>query len=74
MAKNGAKGMAGGGSSPAHTSYQDARMGDITTAASSSMAAADYSRGYPPNEGELLNQNFANKGNKSQPPTGEKRG
>jgi len=68
------EGKAAGGSSPTHTSYQDARMGDITTAASSSMAAADYSRGYPPNEGELLNQNFANKGNKSQPPTGEKRG
>jgi hypothetical protein len=66
--------QAGGGTSPTHTSYQDARMGEITTAASSTMAAADYARGYPPNEGEILNQNFAQKGSKGAPNTSETRG
>jgi hypothetical protein len=66
--------QAGGGTSPDHRSIQDAKMGDITTAASSTMAPADYSRGYPPNEGELLNQNFANRGSKGAPPTKEIRG
>jgi hypothetical protein len=59
MAKNGAKGMAGGGSSPTHTSGQDARMASITTAATSTMEAKDFSHGYAANEGELLNKNFA---------------
>jgi hypothetical protein len=66
--------QAGGGTSADHVSVQDAKMGDITTAASSSMAPADYSRGFPPNEGELLNQNFASRGNKGAPPRGESRG
>jgi hypothetical protein len=66
MAKNGAKGMAGGGSSPAHTSAQDAKMGNITTAASSTMEAKDFSHGYSANEGELLNQNFASRGKRGK--------
>ena len=59
--KNGAKGMAGGGTSPNHRSGQDAKMGDITTAASSTMEAKDFSHGYAANEGELLNKNFSGK-------------
>ncbi len=64
--------QAGGGTSATHTSKQDARMGDITTAASAAMAAADYSHGYTPNEGELVNQNFSsrNKGNPTPPGRG----
>jgi hypothetical protein len=43
-----------------HISAQDARMGDITTAASSTMAPKDYSEGWPANEGELLiNRNLS---------------
>lgn len=60
----GDKNMAGGGGGPDHRSGQDAKMGDITTAASSTMKPADFSRGYRANEGELLNKNFADKGRK----------
>jgi hypothetical protein len=59
----GEKSQAGGGG-PDHTSPQDAKMGNITSAASSSMKPADFSRGYRANEGELLNKNFADKGRK----------
>jgi hypothetical protein len=45
-----------------HTSKQDAKMGNITTAASSTMGPVDFSQGYAPNEGELLNKNFASRG------------
>ena len=38
---------------------QSAKLGDIYTAAKSSMEPADYERGYPPNENELLNKNFS---------------
>ena len=53
-----------GGTSPTHTSAQDARMGDITTAATSTMEAKSFVSGYAPNEGELLNKNFASRGKK----------
>jgi hypothetical protein len=36
-----------------------AKMGDIYTAATSTMEAADYSEGYPPRPGALQNKNFA---------------
>jgi hypothetical protein len=44
------------------TSDQDQMMGDISTAASSTMGPRDYSRGYPPNGNEHLNKNFAKRG------------
>jgi hypothetical protein len=43
-----------------HISAQDARMGDITTAAASTMKPADFSEGWSANQGELLiNRNLA---------------
>lgn len=53
-----------GGSNPTHTSAQDVRMGDITTAAASSMGPRSFASGYAPNEGELLNRNFGSRGKK----------
>jgi hypothetical protein len=42
-------------------SRQDARLADISTAASSSMEPKDFSQGYGPNGGEMLNMNFSGK-------------
>ena len=38
---------------------QNTRLGDIYTAAKSTMEPKSYAEGYPANPGELLNQNFA---------------
>ena len=48
-----------GGESKAISMRQNTRRGDIYSAAKSTMEPADYSRGYPANEGELLNMNFS---------------
>lgn len=42
-------------------SRQNAKLGDIYTAAKSTMEAADYSKGYPTPEGALHNMNFSGK-------------
>jgi hypothetical protein len=60
MAEKGSAGKAGG-SSPTHTSGQDVKMGNITTAASSTMGPRSFVSGYEPNEGELLNKNLGGK-------------
>ena len=52
-------------------SYADVMMGDIRTAASGSMGPHDFSQGYGPNEGELLNQNFSTKNNRNSSPSKE---
>lgn len=42
----------------------EAKLGDIRTAAKSTMADADYSMGYPPRPGTLHNMNFSGKSKK----------
>lgn len=40
---------------------QNVKMGDIHTAAKSTMGPTDYSQGWPANEGVLQNTNFSGK-------------
>jgi hypothetical protein len=56
-----AKKTKSGGSAKADriSTSQNAKLGDIYTASKAAMADADYSEGYPANEGELRNKNFA---------------
>ena len=44
------------------------RLGDIYTAAKSTMEPCNYEQGYPPNEGRVLNANF---GGRSKAPGGK---
>lgn len=40
---------------------QNVKLGDIYSAAKSTMGPTDYSQGYPMNEGALQNTNFSGK-------------
>lgn len=51
----------GEGKGSEHISKQDVQLGDITTAATSTMGPRDYSEGWPSNEGALHNKNFGGK-------------
>jgi hypothetical protein len=57
MAKNNSTSKYGGSSNAEYVPSESTKMGDIVTAARSTMDAGDYTHGYPPCPGALRTNN-----------------